>query len=67
MGNTELEVKHYSAAAPKILSRIVPQQEEASKKEQVVVISGESKMLISDLCIELDQLETKTQMMLVCR
>ncbi len=35
-----------------------------TKKEQAVVIPGESKMLISDLCIELDRLERKTQMII---
>ncbi len=34
------------------------------KKEPAVVIPGESKMLISDLCIELDWLERKTQMII---
>ncbi len=46
------------------LSHIVPQQEEVTKKEQTVVILGESKMLISNLCIELDWLERKTQMII---
>jgi hypothetical protein len=46
------------------LSQIVPQQEEVTKKESAVVITGESKMLTSDLCIELDWLERKTQMII---
>jgi hypothetical protein len=46
------------------LSQIVPQQEEVTKKEPAVVIPGESKMLISDLCIKLDWLERKTQMII---
>ncbi len=46
------------------LSHIVPQQEEVTNKEQAVVIPGESKMLISNLCIELDRLERKTQMII---
>ncbi len=33
-------------------------------KKPAVVIPGESKMLISDLCIELDWLERKTQMII---
>ncbi len=46
------------------LSQIVPQQEEVTNKEPAVVIIGESKMLISDLCIEKDLLEMKTQMII---
>jgi hypothetical protein len=46
------------------LSQIVSQQEEVTKKEPAVVIPGESKMLISNLCIELDLLERKTQMII---
>ncbi len=46
------------------LSQIVPHQEEGTKKEPAVVIPGESKMLISNLCIELDLLERKTQMII---
>jgi hypothetical protein len=46
------------------LSQIVPQHKEVTKKEPAVVIPGESKTLISNLCIELDLLERKTQIII---